>query len=665
MALTSPSLLSFGARVGARRWNLVGFFALAFFVACDQKSSSSDKGDKAEKSEKGDKDKGDKDDDGKDDEEPSKGVPSGTKGAKGKKKKGGKGGGGTDLSALAGKDFVADLGFRPDVDGFGFENFVLSDPSEIPLGPKDLAKMCGNKAVCAGGGDADECTLRAGAQAFLDSAGKMLSGGHCEGFSVGSLRLFTQDDDLSKLGGDKTFTLERKKKTERYLAYWAVSQASPSVAKATIRTTPNKTLDKLISALKAKSDPYVLGIYKSDGTGGHAIVPYAIEDKGDDKYWVYVYENNSPGTLRHLEFDKGANTWRYDDAQINPSEAASTYEGDSGNPRLELIPQSSRKSMACPFAAGGGGGGSKPAPTPEEDEADDKVAEGDDDVMIVGRGGSKMTVQDDDGHTLGLKDGKLVSEIPGGTYVIVRGKLSSNAPPILIVPAKVKFKLSVRGAAGATDDVAIIGHRFAATLTGVQLGAANKDQIEVDGKAKKLVVLGGPSVASNVTLYMDKGVTVQKLELPKATVGVAAKLQLDFLKGGVTQLDDKGASKPVLVTATPVTTKVKPKIGGVEGVEAIGAPPGGPKPKIGGADGTPPGTPAPVGTPLGGPKPKIGGNDTPPPPPPPTPGKPTVGGGDGVKKPTIGGGGTPTPAPLPAPPPPQTPPGKKPKIGGG
>jgi len=639
---------------------IVGFFALGVLVACDQKSSPKDE---SSKSDKGDKDK-DKDnaDEGDDD---SKGAPTGTKGAKPKKKKGGKGGGGnTDISSLDGKDLVADLGFRPNADGFGFENFVLSDPDSIPIGPKDLAKMCGNKAVCAGGGDTDECTLRAGAQAFLDSAGKMLGGGHCEGFSVGSLRLFTKDDDVSKLGAEMTFSLERQKKTERYLAYWAVSQASPSVAKATIRTSPNKTLDKLITALKKKSDPYVLGIYKSDGTGGHAIVPYAIEDKGDDKYWVYVYENNSPGTLRHLEFDKSANTWRYDDAQINPSEAASTYEGDAGNPRLELIPQSSRKSMACPFATTGGNAKPKPKADPEPEP--DDVAEADDDVMVVGRGAARMSVQDDEGHTLGLKDGKMVSEIPGATYVIVRGKLSSNVPPILIVPAKVKFKLTVRGATGSKDDVSIIGHRFATTLTGLELGAATKEQVEVDGKAKKLYFVNGPPVAQKVEFFMDQGATVQKLELPKVTVGVVGKLQLDYLKGGVTQLDDKGGSKPVLLTATPVTKITKPKIGGAEGLaEPIGTGPGtGPKPKIGGAEGTP----EPVGT---GPKPKIGGAD---PTPVGTAPKPVIGGGDGPKKPVVGGGnGTPDPAPkpklggadTPPPPPPQnTPPTKKPKIGG-
>ncbi len=511
----------------------------------------------------------------------------GFKGAKSKKKKKSAGGDDDSIESLEGKTFVADLGFRPKPNGFGFANYSLHNPDQLPLGPKDLRKMCGDKAVCAGDGDDEECTLKAGAAAFLDRAGKLLGGGHCEGFSVGSLRLHAGEDDPDSLGSSEPYSLEKKKKVERYLAYWAVTQLSPSVAKATVRAQPNKILSMLVTAFKKKSETYVLGIYRADGMGGHAIAPYAVEDRGDDIFWVYVYENNSPGKLRHVEFDKSKNTWRYDDAATNPDDTPSTYGGDEDSPRIELIPQSSRNSMACPFATGGGSSAkAKPSPKDEpevdEDDEDDEDEEEapkpkkkkkkpaeeapeipeDDDVMVLpgGRGASQLSVEDEAGHTLGIKNGKLVNEIPGATYIIMRGngKISSNMPPVLIFPAKTKVTLSMRGTDGQQDDVVIIGKKFSATMTGVALKSSPTEKVEIDGKGKKLSFIGGAASAQKVELVLDKGKTVEKVELPKLTAAMApgAKLTLSTKKGLVS-IVDHGKSSKVVAPITLVTKPVK------------------------------------------------------------------------------------------------------------
>lgn len=537
-------------------------------------------------------------------------VPKGAKGGGGGKSKGGKE---ADPSSLDDANLVADLGFRPTVDGFGFPNFRLDDPDDLQLGPADLKKMCGEKAVCAGGGDDDdgECTLKSGAQAFLDASAKLLRGGHCEGFSVGSLRLWAGEDDLAKLGGDKTYALDRDKKSERYLAYWAVTQMSPSVAHATYRAAPNKILERLISSMKKKNEVYLLGIHSPTGFGGHAIAPYAVEDRGDDIYWVYVYENNSPGKLRHVEFDKSKNTWRYDDAATSPDESASTYYGTASSPRIELVPQSARKKMSCPFAAGSSSDDDedeadepkvakkkpKVVDDDEEDEDEPKVAkkkekpadddeidgdgeDGEDDVMVIGRGSASLSVQDDSGHTLGLKDGNIVNEIPGATYVMPRGKLASTAPPILFIPAKTTVKLTVRGTEGQKDDVSIIGKKFAATLTGVSLEAKPAQQVEIDGKHKQLAFVGGAPAAQKIELFVDKGKKVEKLEIPKLLpIAAGGKLQIDAKAGKLSLSDGKSAAlKPIAAPIVVIKAKPMKKL---PPLDAVGtgklAPIGGPK----------------------------------------------------------------------------------------
>lgn len=483
------------------------------------------------------------------------------------------GGKSADKSSLDEYELVADLGFRPKPHGFSFPNFRLNDPDAIHLGPKDLKRMCGEKAVCASNSDEDECTLKAGAAAFLNSAGRLLGGGHCEGFSVGSLRLWAKEDDIDKLGSDKVFDLDRRKKTERYLAYWAVTQMSPSVAHATYRAAPNKILDRLIKTMKKKSESFVLGIHRADGKGGHAIVPYAVADMGDDVYRVFVYENNSPGKLRYVEFNKAENTWKYEDAATMTDEDSSTYMGSASTPRIELIPQSARKDMTCPFAKGSSSSSSdddaedeeeKPKPKKkkkvvEEEEPVQDDSDGDDDTMLIGRGSASLTVTDEAGHVTGIKNGEVVNEIPGATYSIPRGKVAGEMGPILYVPAATKVKLTVRGKEGQTDDVSIIGKKFAATLTAMPLSNTASQPIEIDASKKQLSFVGGAPAAQKIELFLDKGKTVQKLEVPTKVEGITStgKLKLDGIKGKIDIVDAKGTSlKPIAAPLIPVVKVV-------------------------------------------------------------------------------------------------------------
>ena len=74
---------------------------------------------------------------------------------------------------------------------------------------------------------------------------------------------------------------------------------------------------------------YTIKIFNADG--GHAITPYAVEDKGDGKFAVLVYDNNYPGITRAVEFDTNANTWSYN-AATRPDLPEALYSGDAGHP---------------------------------------------------------------------------------------------------------------------------------------------------------------------------------------------------------------------------------------------------------------------------------------------------------------------------------------------
>src|ERR1700709_2509682 len=94
-------------------------------------------------------------------------------------------------------------------------------------------------------------------------------------------------------GADSTATLPIVDNTplQSTIAEDFVYQFLQPVVDARVKGTPSQILEKLGDALNSGDELYTLGIYKSDFTGGHAITPFAIEDKGDGKYAILVYDN--------------------------------------------------------------------------------------------------------------------------------------------------------------------------------------------------------------------------------------------------------------------------------------------------------------------------------------------------------------------------------------
>lgn len=114
---------------------------------------------------------------------------------------------------------------------------------------------------------------------------------------------------------------------------------SQGVGKSATNGTPTNFLDVLSANLQDEdaTDRYVVAFWRRDGKGGHAVTPYAVENKGGGIFWVHVYDNNYPNDFnRRIKIDRNANTWVYEGAAINPSAPPSTYEGDAQTRSLHL-----------------------------------------------------------------------------------------------------------------------------------------------------------------------------------------------------------------------------------------------------------------------------------------------------------------------------------------
>src|SRR6201999_1352659 len=136
--------------------------------------------------------------------------------------------------------------------------------------------------------------------------------GHCYGLSVLSLALFQHV--VTPLAAGPTFSLgiADNLPLQHEIAYAMSMQTLESVNDRRVAGSPVQVLNALTRALaNPAGQTYTLAIFRPDGTGGHAITPFAVVDNGGGHVSVLAYDNNFPGQVRTVSFDTVRNTWQY------------------------------------------------------------------------------------------------------------------------------------------------------------------------------------------------------------------------------------------------------------------------------------------------------------------------------------------------------------------
>src|SRR5438105_12596041 len=87
-------------------------------------------------------------------------------------------------------EIVATIGFDPKVNGFGFRNFGKNPDYEEDLTADDMIRMFGADNVCMEGTTPKDCVLYETTERWIEEAIEKMNNGHCDGFSVSSLRMF-------------------------------------------------------------------------------------------------------------------------------------------------------------------------------------------------------------------------------------------------------------------------------------------------------------------------------------------------------------------------------------------------------------------------------------------------------------------------------------------
>jgi hypothetical protein len=385
----------------------------------------------------------------------------------------------------------------------------------------------------------DQCKLTPPGKQWLQEINQAMDGGHCEGMAVLSNLFYTGKASPSDFGADTVPALEiaGNEPLQREIAYWWATQATEPAHAGIVEQTPSGVVNTLLTSFAAGplgSDQYAVGIYKRDRSGGHAITPYAVEDRGDGVYWIMVYDNNYPGAARAIEVNTNTDTWVYS-GSTNPAEAEDTYEGDADTKTLELAPIAPRlDQQQCPFcdapatsrASGQLFAPQMQAATPQYNQ-------------IWLQGSANLLITDLDGHKLGFEGGKFINEIPGAKsngnkFGINVWNIDSE--PVYYIPTNIDFTINIDGSQltqAVTSTVTMIGPGYSLEVSDILLEPGQVDTLDVspDGSLLSYRTESGSTPFMLVTIETDASDYLFGVYGEDMAPGEALNLSLDTKQG--------------------------------------------------------------------------------------------------------------------------------------
>ncbi len=399
---------------------------------------------------------------------------------------------------------INDSGFRPNIDGFSFQNYA-EDPVTVDLTPAELQRMFGDKVCASTAGG--KCTLTYPAERWMNQAVSAMKSGHCEGIAVLSSLLYYNKTSPGLFGGNSVIDLSLQDiLLQREIGYWWTTQVTSPGGSKKVLESPQVVLDTLASAFgngSGAGEMWVMGIYLPDGSGGHAITPYAVEDLGNGTARILVYDNNWPKDNRFIEVDTLTNSWRYL-ASASPDEPNSLYSGNASTKNLEIVSLSSRLGQQqCDFCGGG------------SSAANESAAGSTKNIQIWQSGKARALVTDESGQRVGLlESGQLVNEIPGAEIRNLKFGpvgIGSDYPPVILLPLAlinashlaIEISSTANGSQKNQADTAIIAPGFALACSVPDLGQGQNQSMDLFSEGEAYNVSIGANRQLSPTISID------------------------------------------------------------------------------------------------------------------------------------------------------------------
>ena len=195
------------------------------------------------------------------------------------------------------------LGFNVSVDGWGFQNYAVAEDTQFHI--SDAVALFGADAVCV---DPDgECVATPTAVEWISMVAASMTGGICEGMTVGSIDRFLVGESVATSSVGLTDGLHR------YLTRLYATQFLGDVIDETSRWRERSVSDIVaelqVALVDRRHEQYTLGLYTKGG--GHSVLPHAVAIEPDGYGLISVYDPNWPNQQRYVEVDVENDRWRF------------------------------------------------------------------------------------------------------------------------------------------------------------------------------------------------------------------------------------------------------------------------------------------------------------------------------------------------------------------
>jgi hypothetical protein len=393
------------------------------------------------------------------------------------------------------------LGFQVNRHGYKFPNYPWSFPqTTADFTTEAMMTMFGGNNVCIMIGG--RCLIHPVADMWWQQVNASMNGGHCDGMASTSLRFFKgQGVPPGSLQPDAqdAHDLDLLTSVRRHIAtFFALQTLDPVMAhrEQAIQQTPSQVVSQLQTAISSGADPVTMVLVKPGG-GGHVVVPYALEDHGNDLFKVRVYDNNWPDDAnRYLTINSTAQTWSYDLG------GSLGVWGTATSHKLGVIPISLYgQPPECFWCLSGG-------------ENDVSLVTAESQVWLNGSG--HLLISDSQGRHIGYVGDQFVDEIPSAYASDILTGLGVVQEPVYSFQGGGGYTILLDGqTVNQPENVSVtqFGPGYAIQVEGVRLTPSVRDNITVSADGSQVTYQPNQNRTPSLSLAVSEIDTGHELKI--------------------------------------------------------------------------------------------------------------------------------------------------------
>ena len=231
------------------------------------------------------------------------------------------------LSSIQASNSISfiDTGFRPDPDGYEFENFI---PAKKNIKQQEyfhmLQNVYGDDDVCVLV-DHGNCELKESAEEYVSV---LYKSGQCSGFSTSSVLFYLDREDQSNYEKKglfnstsvaETIQINQNSKINNLIMSYQALQIQPEILEQKQNSKNQNTDEYLLNLSNMLSDDKRypnISLFHQDSTDkkcpSHSVLPYFYTEDDTVIVKVWVYDNNHPkDDSRLINLNKSNGKWNY------------------------------------------------------------------------------------------------------------------------------------------------------------------------------------------------------------------------------------------------------------------------------------------------------------------------------------------------------------------